>query len=112
MGGSASDPSISALVPVTITDNGAMVYQDSDLERLMLEANEQEREREREREELVNWARDVREEPLPSFNDFLPQFDERMAVLGFVRDPSQELTPPDGDCALHAISAQVLISLF
>ena len=103
MGGSASDPSISALVPVTITDNGAMVYQDSDLERLMEEANEQER------EELVNWARDVVEEPLPSFNDFLPQFDGRMAVLGFVRDPSQELTPPDGDCALHAISAQVLI---
>ena len=103
----ASDPSISALVPVSITDNGAMVYQDSDLERLMEEANDQERARQR--EELVNWARDRREEPLPSFNDFLPQFDDRMSVLGFVRDPSQELTPPDGDCALHAISAQVLI---
>ena len=43
----------------------------------------------------------------PSFIDCWPQFDDRMNYLGFVRDPLQEKTPPDGDCALHAISAQV-----
>lgn len=89
--------------PVTITDNGNMVYRDSDLERLMVEAEEQET------ESLVSWAKDVAEKAtvLPSYSEFGPQFDERMNSLGFVRDPSQEQTPPNGDCALEAIVAQV-----
>ena len=95
MGGSASDPSslVTASVPVPVD----MVYQDSDLESLVME-------KEREMEELVNSAKVVVEQAKPSFNDRWPQFDERMKDLGFVRDPSQELTPADGDCALHAIS--------
>ena len=104
IGGSASDPSSLVRVSVPVPVN--MVYPDSELDTLVME-HEKEKEREREREELVNWAKDVSEHDKPSFNDCWPQFDDRMNVLGFVRDPSQELTPADGDCALHAISAQV-----
>ena len=88
---------------VSITDNGDMVYRDPDLERLLVEAEEQET------ESLVTWARDVVEKAtvLPSYSDYWPQFDARMNQLGFVRDPSQEFTPPNGDCALEAITAQV-----
>ena len=87
---------------VSVPDPVDMVYQDSDLESLVME-----KEQEREMEELVSRAKVVVEQAKPSFNDCWPQFDDRMNDLGFVRDPSQELTPADGDCALHAISAQV-----
>ena len=89
--------------PVTITDNGNMVYRDSDLERLMVEAEEQET------ESLVSWAKNLADKAvvLPSYSEFGPQFDQRMNSLGFVRDPSQEQTPPNGDCALEAIVSQV-----
>ena len=86
---------------VTITDNGNMVYRDSDLERLMVEAEEQET------ESLVTWAVAEKATVLPSYSELGPQSDERMNSLGFVRDPSQEKTPPNGDCALEAIVVQV-----
>ena len=82
------------------------MYQDSDLEMLMMEAREQ--------EELAAPITLISEEK-PDYHECWPQFDSRMETLGMVRDPSQRETEPNGDCALNVISAQVNpkpISLF
>ena len=77
---------------VSLSDPSAIMYADTDLELLMMEAREQ--------EQLVTTEK-------PHYHESWPQFDSRMEALGMVRDPSQRNTTPDGDCVLHAISAQV-----
>ena len=94
---------------VSIADPSTIMYQDDDLvERLMMETQDQPRQ-----EPAANQDQPRQEsaanqvQPKPTFNNCWPQFDHRMETLGMVRDPSQRETEPDGDCALHVISAQV-----
>ena len=44
----------------------------------------------------------AREAVLPNFDEDIPARDQRLSEVGFRVSPTQEETPPDGDCGIWA----------